>query len=56
MAMSAYQTAYQSVRSGPITQVLRRTLTMLSAAAKRSWILADMEEVKRVFAASRAEA
>jgi hypothetical protein len=45
MAMSAYQTAYQSVRSGPIKQVLIRTLTTLSAAAKRIRILADTEAV-----------
>ena len=41
----AYQTAYQSVRPGPIKQVLRRTLDTLSAAAMRRRILADTEEV-----------
>jgi hypothetical protein len=39
----AYQTAYQSVRPGPIKQVLRRTLTALSAAAIRRRTLADTE-------------
>ena len=37
--------AYQTVRPGPITQVLRRTLATLSAAVKRGRILADTEEV-----------
>jgi hypothetical protein len=45
VATPAYQTAYQSVRPGPITQVLRRTLATLSAAVKRGRILADTEEV-----------
>jgi hypothetical protein len=45
VATPAYQTAYQSVRPGPITQVLRRTLDTLSAAVKRGRILADTEEV-----------
>ena len=37
--------AYQSVRPGPITQVLRRTRATLSAAVKRGRILADTEDV-----------
>jgi hypothetical protein len=45
IATPAYQTAYQLVRPGPIKQVLRRTLTALSAAAMRGRILADTEEV-----------
>jgi hypothetical protein len=45
VATPAYQTAYQSVRPGPIKQVLRRTLATLSAAIKRGGILADTEEV-----------
>jgi hypothetical protein len=45
VATPAYQTAYQSARPGPITQVLRRTLATLSAAVKRGRILADTEEV-----------
>ena len=45
VAAPAYQTAYQSVRPGPITQVLRRTLATLCAAVQRGRILADTEEV-----------
>jgi hypothetical protein len=45
VATPAYQTAYQSVRPGPITQVLRGTLATLSAAVHRGRILADTEEV-----------
>jgi hypothetical protein len=45
VATPAYQTAYQSVRPGPITQVLRRTLATLSAAVKCGRIWADTEEV-----------
>ena len=45
VATPAYQTAYQSVRPGPITQVLRRTLATLNAAVQRGRILADTEEV-----------
>ena len=45
VATPAYQTAYQSVRPGPIKQVLGRTLATLSAAVKRGRILADTEEV-----------
>jgi hypothetical protein len=45
VATPAYQTAYQSVRPGPITQVLRRTLATLSAAVTGGRILADTEEV-----------
>ena len=45
IATPAYQTAYQSVRLGPIKQVLRRTLNTLSAAAMGGRILADTEEV-----------
>jgi hypothetical protein len=45
VATPAYQTAYQSVRPGPITQVLRRTLATLCAAVQRGRILADTEEV-----------
>jgi hypothetical protein len=41
VATPAYQTAYQSVRSGPITRVLRRTLATLRAAVRRGRILAD---------------
>jgi hypothetical protein len=45
VATPAYQTAYQSARPGPITQILRRTVATLSAAVKRGRILADTEEV-----------
>jgi hypothetical protein len=45
VATPAYQTAYQSVRPGPITQVFRRPLATLCAAVKRGRILADTEEV-----------
>jgi hypothetical protein len=54
VATPAYQTAYQSVRPGPIKQVLRRTLAPLSAAVKCGRILADTEEVSTAISTAKA--
>src|SRR5215217_3497131 len=51
----AYQTAYHSVRPGPIKQVLRRTLTALSAAAIRRRILADTVGVNWTYASAASD-
>jgi hypothetical protein len=42
----AYQTAYQSVRSGPISHVLRRTLNTLRSASMSARPLNGTEEVR----------
>ena len=44
----AYQTAHQSVRSGPISQVLRRTLNTLKSTSMSARPLDGMEAVRCV--------